>query len=276
MKMFDDGFDMESIPMYAPEEDDSIVDPGVMDVDTQAASQPAQPHDTLKEEEPEEDVVSDLLPGARAMKRRRAEMSQHPTEGLTTATEAEPPKRKRAKLDVLEAARKHREQEEEQRKAEENIRLGEADVGVDQLKNLAIVEEMELPVRSPPTREEENIVRWEDRWNGRKNFKKFRRKGESHGRARMQAVIVPLEEVTRKEYGIGDHYWSNNSQQPNSVDENRVNAEEDSESRPQESATVNSPEPAPVPTPARRQKRARESRDSDSDDGTRFRFRRKR
>ncbi|KAJ5340073.1 hypothetical protein N7452_006801 [Penicillium brevicompactum] len=277
MKMFDDGFDMESIPMYAPDEDDSIVDPGIMDVDTQAASQPAQqPLDTLKEEEPEEDVVSDLLPGARAMKRRRAEMSQHPTEGHTTATEAEPPKRKRAKLDVLEAARKHREQEEEQRKAEENLRLGETDVDVDQLKNLAIVEEMELPVRNPPTREEENIVRWEDRWNGRKNFKKFRRKGESHGRARMQAVIVPLEEVTRKEYGIGDHYWSNNSQQPNSVDENRANVEEDSESRPQESATVNSPEPAPVPTPARRQKRARESRDSDSDDGTRFRFRRKR
>lgn len=276
MKMFDDGFDMESIPMYAPEEEDSVVETQTMDVDTQVALQPAEPLHTLKEEVNEEDTVSELLPGARAMKRRRAEMTQHHTEGHATATEVEPPKRKRPKLDVLEAARKHREQEEEQRKAEQTLHPDEADVDVDQLKNLAIVEEMELPVRKAPAHEDENIVRWDDRWNGRKNFKKFRRKGESHGRSRMQAVIVPLEEVTRKEYGIGDHYWGGNSEQPNSVDEIRGNVEEDNEPRPEESVTLNSPDPAPVPTPARGQKRARESRDSDSDDGTRFRFRRKR
>ncbi|CAG8251495.1 unnamed protein product [Penicillium salamii] len=280
MKIFDDGFDMDSVPMYAPEEEEPTVDTQVMDMGTQSAPESGQPLDTVKEE-PEDDMVSELLPGARAMKRRRAEMPHH-SENNITATEAEPPKRKRPKLDVLEAARKHREEEEEQHKTEQDLRPDETDVDVNQLRNLAIVEEMEVPVRSLPSgREDENIDRWDDKWNGRKNFKKFRRKGESAGRSRMQAVIVPLEEVTRKEYGVGDHYWSGNNQPADLVHtEDQENMEQSNEFpalRSEEPvATASTPEPVPEPAPARRPKRARESRDSDSDDGTRFRFRRKR
>jgi hypothetical protein len=283
MKTFDDGFDMESVPMYAPEEGDTMLDDTqVMEVDTEAPSQPTQPRDIVKDE-PEEDVVSELLPGARAMKRRRAEMAQHP-DSHTSAPEAEAPKRKRPKLDVLEAARKHREEEEQQRKAEKDARpVEDDDLDVDQLKDLAIVEEMEMPVRKPPGREEENADRWDDHWNGRKNFKKFRRKGEPRHRARIQTVIVPLEEVTRKEYGIGDHYWSSNGPSTNNTpaepdDQDTMEKSNDlPRSRSEASVPARiSPEPTPNPTPARRQKRARESRDSDSDDGTRFRFRRKR
>ncbi|KAJ5970051.1 hypothetical protein N7501_006299 [Penicillium viridicatum] len=283
MKTFDDGFDMESVPVYAPEEEDTNINSTqTMDLETQVPSQATQPLNTVKEE-PEEDTVADLLPGARAMKRRRAEMTRHHPEGEAVTPESEAPKRKRPKLDVLEAARKHREDEEQQRKAEEESHpadIGEIDV--DQLKNLAIVEEMEIPVRNVPAREDQSSDRWDDQWNGRKNFKKFRRKGESRSRARIQTVIVPLEEVTRKDYGIGDHYWASNSAETNSRIEPEGPDSDDLHdevppSRPELSVTVRtSPEPTPDPTPARRPKRAREERDSDSDDGLRFRFRRKR
>jgi hypothetical protein len=217
------------------------------------------------------------------MKRRRAEMAQHHTESADTAPEIMLPKRKRPKLDVLEAARKHREEEEQQREAEQDERPpDEEDVDVDQLKNLAIVEEMDMPLRKPSEREEESTERWDDQWNGRKNFKKFRRKGEARSRPRMQAVIVPLEEVTRKEYGVGENYWSSNSHPANT----RVDSDEGDRvgesieiapSRSEQSVPMrNSPAPTSEPTPPRRQKRARDSRDSDSDDGTRFRFKRKR
>jgi hypothetical protein len=268
MKTFDDGFDMEAIPVYAAEEDDNVGTQAV-DVEIQEPEQQALPLDRVKEEV-EEDVVSDLLPGARAMKRRRAEMTRHRTEEQT-AVEIEAPKRKRPKLDVLEAAREHLKQEEQQRNAEEDLRpadIGEVDV--DQLKNLAIVEEMEIPVRTPPTRVEETSDRWEAQWNGRKNFKKFRRKGEPRSRT-VQTVIVPLEEVTRKDFGIGDHYWSRNSPERTEPDMSSEILAPPSELLAPTQASPETLQPTPVP-----RKRAREERDSDSDDGLRFRFRRKR
>ncbi|KAJ5807688.1 hypothetical protein N7447_011144 [Penicillium robsamsonii] len=282
MKTFDDGFDMESVPMYAHGEEDSTNTNSTqtMAVEIQARSQATQPLDIVKEEL-EEDTVADLLPGARAMKRRRAEMTRYHPEGEAVIPDSEAPKRKRPKLDVLEAARRHREDEEQQRK-EDTHPADIDDVDVDQLKNLVIVEEMDIPVRNAPMRNDERSDRWDDQWNGRKNFKKFRRKGEPRSRARIQTVIVPLEEVTRKDYGIGDHYWGGNSAETHS----RIEAEgPDSEDHRDEVAPSRSglsvtarisPEPTPDPTPARRPKRPREERDSDSDDGLRFRFRRKR
>lgn len=280
MKTFDDGFDMESVPKYASEEEDTTIgDAQFIGVHNQTLSQPIQPVGQSKKES-EEDPVADLLPGAHAMKRRRAEMISHHAEDNSPAIDTELPRGKRPKLDLLEAARKHREEEEQQQKIEQNIPPPSEDMDVNQLKNLAIVEEMEMPVRNAPTREG-NIDRWDDQWNGRKNFKKFRRRSDTLGRARMQAVIVPLEEVTRKEYGIGDHYWSGNPRSLNvqSGTDDVNNVEESHNvppSRSESLAPVNpSPERLSVPAP-NRQKRARESRDSDSDDGTRFRFRRKR
>ena len=284
MKTFDDGFDMESIPVYTPEDDDNNTPP--MDHQTQP-SQGAQPLDTV-EEEMDEDIITDLLPGARAMKRRRAEMSES-CQG-SKATRAKPEaalKSKRPKLDVLEAARKHREEEEEQRKAKEDAHLSE-DINIDELRNLAIIEEMDIPVRNTPVRENDSSDRWDERWNGRKNFKKFRRKGESrHARQRIQSVIVPLEEVTRKDFGIGEHYWvssrkSPSRDQPSEREERQVISQEgQTASRPEPSVVPSaSPESIPesyrAPSRSQSQKRPREVRDLDSDEELRFRFRRKR
>ncbi|KAI2699472.1 hypothetical protein CBS147332_8358 [Penicillium roqueforti] len=282
MKTFDDGFDMESVPVYAPEEEDTNINSTqTIDIETQAPSQEIQPLNIVKEEA-EEDMVADLLPGARAMKRRRADMTRHHPEDEAVAPESEAPKRKRPKLDVLEAARKHREEEEQQRKAEEDSHSADVgDVDVDKLKNLAIVEEMEIPIRNAPAHEHDSSDRWDDQWNGRKNFKKFRRKGEPRSRARIQTVIVPLEEVTRKDYGIGDHYWGGNPAETDPQNEaggpESDHHDEVAPSRSKLSAiTRTSLQPTSDPTPARPPKRAREERDSDSDDELRFRFRRKR
>lgn len=276
MKTFDDGFDINSIPAHAPESvDDS---PPLMEIEPSPAQQ-SQPQSSLQEEE-EEDMVSSLLPGAQAMKRRRAQTTARTKEEPNSETKDEAmPRVKRQKLDVLEAARQHREAEDaqRQRQAEEASLQGPLeDVNVEKLKGLAIVEEMEVK----PRHVSEEDRRWDDRWNGRKNFKKFRRKGEpGQPRYRIQTVIVPLEEVTRKDFGIGDHYWVSNrtEQSPADSPAERAVSQDAAASRSQ-SARVESETPAPRETRSqpRVQKRMREEQDSDSDDGLRFRFRRRR
>lgn len=287
MQAFDDGFDMESVPVYTGEEDD-VGTIEAMDLEPQRISQANRPLDTV-EEGPEEDMVADLLPGARAMKRRREEMGEERRSGSATQTKPEAaPRPKRPKLDVLEAARKHREEEEQLRQAEDDQHPSQ-DVNVEELKNLAIIEEMDVPLRQPQAHDIETSERWDERWNGRKNFKKFRRKGEPrHARPRIQSVIVPLEEVTRKDFGIGEHYWVSNSNKTPGVS---LSADRDgrrsfgrAERAVSQSEVSVDPSATPEPTPdsrpalsrARSQKRPREAHDSDSDDELRFRFRRKR
>ena len=289
MQNFDDGFDMESIPAYASEDDEPTAG--------EIYTEPSQPVPQIRsqpaaeaEEIIEEDMVADLLPGARAMKRRRNDMSSKRTK--SGPVEPEPaPKRKRPKLDVLEEARKHREEEEQQQQRDAGTPDHQSEAGnIEGLRNLAIIEEMELPVRDIPMREEEASDRWDDRWNGRKYFKRFRRKGEPRTRNRIHSVIVPLEEVTRKGYGIGEHYWSNTRKSPEKDqspdEEEQVEASEEdvppsrAPSRSVASVALSaSPEPTPAPSlPSRTQsqKRPRPRRGSDSDEELRFRFRRKR
>lgn len=279
MKTFDDGFDINSVPAYAHEADDPVEDPPSMAVDAPPQVQPQQHENSQEEEgEEEEDVVSSLLPGANAMKRRRAETSQRNFWEPSPPTQAEEaPRPKRQKLDVLEAARQHREAEEDaarqQRQHEDEVlQTSLGDVEVEKLKGLAIVEEMEIPAKKADAGN-----RWDDRWNGRKNFKKFRRKGDSsQQRRRIQTVIVPLEEVTRKSFGIGDHYWvSTNRSKDQSPQENHqdiaVSQADREPSRPRSVAPGESEK-----TTQQSQKRVREERDSDSDDELRFRFRRRR
>jgi len=276
MKTFDDGFDMESVPVHTPDTDEAA-DAQTMDMEPQDPSQSHQLLDNV-DAEAEEDMVSDLLPGARAMKRRREEMGEDRQSGSVTRVKTEVPKPKRPKLDVLEAARKHREEEEKQRQAVEN-QNGSQDMNVEGLKNLAIVEEMDVPLREPPARQSEEPGRWDERWNGRKNYKRFRRKGESQiSRPRIQSVIVPLEEVTRKEIGIDEYQWVSNSKTPEA--NQPAEREEPTASRSQLSVPGSvTPDPTPSQTSlsrARSQKRPRQTHDSDSDDELRFRFRRKR
>ncbi|KAK5014988.1 hypothetical protein LTR60_003089, partial [Cryomyces antarcticus] len=108
------------------------------------------------------------------------------------------------------AARREKE-EEERRKDEESLQQALEGMDIESMKNLAQVEEMEIAPRTTrPTRSNEpDDSRWDDRWNGRKNFKRFRRQGD-HGTTAIRGprrVIVTLEEVKKKDFGIGEEYW---------------------------------------------------------------------
>lgn len=313
MKNFDDGFDMASIPAYVPEEGAESglrsakdLEPLSEPASQQPVQQPSQKSQQLSQrqkrlndvekeaEKEEEDVMAGLLPGANAMKRRRAATGPR----CRASPDAQPKeeverKPKRQKLDVIEAARKHREAEEnaQRRQEEEETRRDDLnDTPIEKLKGLAIVEEWDVPLRKPHEPHEE---RWDERWNGRKNFKKFRRKGEPrYASNRVQRVIVPLVEVTRKDYGIGDHYWttshasridspaiSHPREQHHAEDGGDVEEDDTLAGSTIPSASVSRMEseaPSQGINQNRSQKRPREVHDSDSEDELRFRFRRRR
>lgn len=176
--------------------------------------------------------VMDLLPGAQAVKRRKLieeeeralrgeSLEESPPEPLPKPEPANkmpdktvPLKGKGKKVQKDEdpfiiKAREIKEKEEEAaRVAKEEELTAMEGLDVDQLKNLAIVEVMEVKPRTDkPSREGygDQGARWEDRWNGRKNFKKFVRSGRGGGmRAMRSHVMVNLVEHKGRDYGIGD------------------------------------------------------------------------
>ena len=170
----------------------------------------------------EDDVMDDIAPTAAAAKRRRIARGEDPVlREPTINEEAEPksvekPKKIKKEIDVLEVARKTREEAEARARAEQED-LNNIPDGIDlaEIRKLAIVEEM--PVREPAsarTREQDIADgRWDPRWNGRKNFKRFRPRGEATGRP-LNRVIVRLEPVKAKEFGIGDDYWLEDEEAP--------------------------------------------------------------
>ncbi|KAM7191128.1 hypothetical protein V8F20_009446 [Naviculisporaceae sp. PSN 640] len=115
--------------------------------------------------------------------------------------------------DILELARRRRE-EEEARAAAEREKLATMDddeIDYAAIRALHIIEECEVHFPDPEVDKnsrDQAIVdgRWDPRWNGRKNFKRFRKQGEPATR-QAPRIIVGLEEVKPKEYGIGDDYW---------------------------------------------------------------------
>ncbi|MCJ1390997.1 hypothetical protein MMC18_003858 [Xylographa bjoerkii] len=171
------------------------------------------------DEKDEEDINEKLLPAAAAMKRRRIEEARHGGVSIEPSlgklqNKAGPLVKKlkeRKQIDIQEVVRERREAEEEAaRRDEENLQTTEG-VDIESMRNLAVVEEMELQARTdrPPRRDTNghNSEQWDERWNGRKNFKKFRRQGQEDQRRRIPSVIVPLEEVVKKSHGIGEEYW---------------------------------------------------------------------
>lgn len=228
-KAFDDEFDIDAIAPYEPPEEsvgseiypsqDAGLTPMSMDEPSQISR--LHSHVSKRGKSPKDDdaMVDGLLPAAAAMKRRKVEIEQKKKQGQSTEQNAERGKQTMQKpkpkkeIDVLAVARERREAEEAAAKRDQEVleaKLG--DISVEEMKKLAIVEEMEVPTRHDRAIKSNGDAsdRWDERWNGRKNFKRFRRKGESGGvpRRPTQNVIVPLVEVKRKNYGIGEAYWS--------------------------------------------------------------------
>lgn len=168
-------------------------------------------------EDSEEDVMESLAPAASRLKRqklmqdaeRRDRGETTPPPDIPAKPERITPKRKKPEINILEHTRQQREQAEllakQEREALAHVMDG---MDIEAIRNLAIVEEMTVQRTKPrPVRLDDDEVtpRWDEAWNGRKNFKRFRRRGEE--RTRRAKVIVPLEVVQRKGFGIGDEYW---------------------------------------------------------------------
>ncbi|KAL9080872.1 MAG: hypothetical protein Q9157_000476 [Trypethelium eluteriae] len=178
-----------------------------------------------------EAAVDDLLPGAAALKRRRLERGTPTpeTSGKRKASDEikeEPSSSKKPKTEVEDVdynalLRSRREAEDEAaQRDQEALREALAIDGltVEDMKGLVKVDTMEVPMRSRPSegngdgqegRGPDN-VRWDQRWNGRKNFKGFRRRGQDEEvQKRRQKVFVPMEEVKRKSFGLRGENWGN-------------------------------------------------------------------
>ncbi|CAJ2500159.1 Uu.00g030120.m01.CDS01 [Anthostomella pinea] len=175
-----------------------------------------------------ESVMDDFAPTAAQVKRRRQLQAQVKRRRIAAGAEFVPrrktpptttsantqnikakPVKARKEIDILDQARQHREQAEKRAREErENLEAEPGDLDLAQIRRLQIVESIELRP-APPTRTREQDIedgRWDPSWNGRKNFKKFRLRGAVQGRA-PEKIIVELEPVRSKGFGIGGGYW---------------------------------------------------------------------
>ncbi|KAF2756271.1 hypothetical protein EJ05DRAFT_488053 [Pseudovirgaria hyperparasitica] len=246
-KAFDDSDDEAPIIIHS-HSDDEMEDAGVTQRSVVTDSYPpnTQPDHSIQRKRPhsnKDDQFAELLPAAAAIKRRRIEagLVQDDDPGPSAVLAQQAPKkskvdemnalrkaanRKNKDIDVREALREQKEAQEanERRRAEaaEEEQQQYDDTEIKALRNLAIIEEMDIKPRNSSMLQKQNnaahdAARWDDRWNGRKNFKKFRRQGARHAAApplRGHKVIVTLEEVKKKDYGIGsieDNYFLEDS-----------------------------------------------------------------
>ena len=165
---------------------------------------------------PEDDLMEGMTTAVTRFKKQRIALGDafaQDTPEPEAGPEEEAPKTKKKvkkELDILAVAAQNREKEEARARAEkEDLAQLPGDVDLAEIRRLNIVEEMEIrqPAGAGRTREQDVADgRWNPAWNGMKNFKKFRQRGETYGR-QAPRTIVPLTEVKSKEFGVGDDYW---------------------------------------------------------------------
>ncbi|KAI9702252.1 MAG: hypothetical protein M1820_006184 [Bogoriella megaspora] len=205
---------------------------------SQAAPASAQPRKrTLSPSPDPKAAVDSLLPAAAALKRRRLERGiPGPEAGdkrkASNEIKEEPDNFKKLKreiedVDYNKLLRSRREAEDEAaRQDQEALKqaLEIENLTVEDMKNFVKVEEMKLPVRKKKRRGSQGSMdnmedegdelrhdgNWSERWNGRKNFKGFKRKGQGeNAQSRRQKVFVPMDEVKTRSFGLGSVYWEN-------------------------------------------------------------------
>lgn len=246
---FDDEFDPDAVAEY--QEDSHVAEePDIPDHDSPMKNEnhsspiKEEPPSTSRKrprpptKEPEgafADEIDDLLPAATAFKRRKlAEAQANGQSGVIGEVEPSPApvkkKKKERELDVRKALGLQREEEQEAARREEESLRRAGDFEDTGPAHLVEVVTMNLPVRDTTKRQQlrngEHGEAWDPKWNGRKNFKGFRRIGEApQRRGHASKVIVPLVEVKRQKYGIGEKYWDK-SQEEKDLERERKRREE--------------------------------------------------
>ncbi|KKA29829.1 hypothetical protein TD95_000434 [Thielaviopsis punctulata] len=175
----------------------------------------------------DESLMDEIAPTAAEAKRRRIEsgIELNPVKPKTETPTPPPPsenaplarlrKQRKDVVDVLELARQARQKEDARlRREEEELAQLPQDLDMLAIRRNHVVQSMSVRQRDArvPHDSEELIAagRWDPKWNGRRNFKKFRVRGEQ--RARMPVkTVVPLVQVRTKDFGLGDDYWLEDS-----------------------------------------------------------------
>ncbi|KAM7223569.1 hypothetical protein V8F06_001043 [Rhypophila decipiens] len=173
------------------------------------------------------------------------------------------------KEDILDLARQRREEEEARAAAERKELLATNDDEIDYaaIRALHIIEECEVHFPDPEVdrnSREQAIAegRWDPRWNGKKNFKRFRKQGDPASRPAPR-IIVGLEEVKPKEYGIGDDYWLEDQ-----GSSSKRNKDSQAQSQHQTQARDSSGKDAEMPPPPRTSRRHVLALDSSDEEDT--------
>lgn len=194
---------------------------------TSTSQHPTAPQSIAQDFAEKEEQIDTLFPTAAKVRRERAatrapsappeKSTNSPAEdtrhkGVEALNRLNRAKAKAEKdINVRVHTRMRIKEEEERRKADEES-LREALEGIDiaELKNLAQIEEMEVrrPRQEAGTGQlQRQSDRWNPEWNGRRNFKKFRRRGAEPG-VQPHKVIVRLEEApAKKGFGVGDAFF---------------------------------------------------------------------
>lgn len=236
---FDDEFNGDSTPSetIVSASSSRLQDSSAMDYQkstttvVEQAAVPEEPRVRTKrplpqvQESDNENIMDQLAPAAAKLKRLRlanGEPTNPPDQPLATveakAPSAEPkeavkkPRKVKKEADAPEFTYLQRQGEppltDSQRDASG---AGAEDVDAPEVRNLSSIKEMGVrrPDAAIQARDEARSDRWDERWNGRVDFKKFRRKGGDRLPA-AQKVIVSLEVAKQKDFGIGDSYWLKN------------------------------------------------------------------
>ncbi|KAL5115965.1 hypothetical protein ACEQ8H_006187 [Pleosporales sp. CAS-2024a] len=233
------GFDDFEPPTKRSKIDESLMQ-GVQDSVEPSVTRAASQHGTElvarsqnSQYSPVDDVVTkeeqmdSLFPAAAALKRQRAATrapsasvepeAGGPVQSTTSKSDeiVQKPKRAKAKaagkeFDVLEQVRIRAKEEDERRRADEES-LAEALNGVDisQIRDVTQIEEMELRPRADRVAARQSQAhgdRWNPEWNGRKNYKKFRRRGVECGVQTHRTIIRVEEAAPKKGFGVGDAF----------------------------------------------------------------------
>lgn len=204
-----------------------------MDIDRDVSEPPVtQTRTSRKRPAPiidDQELINTLAPNAARLKKRRLEEAAErrnrgestppprpapePPKEKTPEPEPEPktkPKRRtRKEIDAAASLIESHNAENVDRDYDEQDAIDYEGIDVDAVRSA--IEVFELNVLSKPSRRQavpaDESERWNDKWNGRKDFKKFRRQGAAPRRREVGRVIVGLEEAKKKDYGIGEEYW---------------------------------------------------------------------
>jgi hypothetical protein len=169
---------------------------------------------------PSVDALEAIAPTAAALKRRKIANGTAVLAGPTPAAVAKPEKKKifkkttvkrtvvdESNLEDIAAARAR--DEEEQEKLEEELKknpLTKQDY--EHIRDIIECAEIEVATKKLQI---DGSRQWDDKWNGRKNFKTFKKRGQEVEPIRGHKVIVRLEETVRSNLAIGAVRWMGSS-----------------------------------------------------------------